>query len=50
MKHKWEVLELFVEWKKNMETSLGRKIKVLSSDNEESIQLIISYSYGPMKA
>ena len=30
MKHKGEVLELFVESKKNM----GRKIKVLRSDNE----------------
>jgi len=33
MKHKGEVLELFVEWKKNMEKSTGRKIKVLRSDN-----------------
>ena len=33
MKHKGEVLELFVEWKKNMENSIGRKIKVLCSDN-----------------
>jgi len=33
MKHKWEVLELFVEWKRNMEKSIGRKIKVLRSDN-----------------
>jgi len=32
MKHKEEVLELFVEWKKNLE-STGRKIKVLQSDN-----------------
>ena len=33
MKHKGEVLELFVEWKKNLEKSTGRKIKVLRSDN-----------------
>ena len=33
MKHKEEVLELFVEWKKNLEKSTGRKIKVLRSDN-----------------
>jgi len=32
MKHKGEVLELFVEWK-NMEKNTGRKIKVLHSDN-----------------
>ena len=35
MKHKREVLELFVEWKKNMEKNTGRKIKVLRSDNGE---------------
>ena len=34
MKHKGEVLELFMEWKKNMEKSTRRKIKVLQSDNE----------------
>ena len=33
MKHKGQVLELFVEWKKNMEKKTGRKIKVLYSDN-----------------
>ena len=33
MKHKREVLDLFVEWKKNMEKNTGRKIKVLRSDN-----------------
>jgi len=33
MKHKEKVLELFVEWKKNLEKSTGRKIKVLQSDN-----------------
>jgi len=31
MKHKGKLLELFVEWKKNMDTR--RKIKVLHSDN-----------------
>ena len=34
MKHKGKVLELFVEWKKNMEKSTKKKIKVLQSDNE----------------
>jgi len=33
MKHKGKVLELF-EWKRNMEKSTRRKIKVLRSDNE----------------
>ena len=33
MKHKGEVLELFMEWKNNMEKSTGRKIKALWSDN-----------------
>jgi len=33
MKHKGKVLELFVEWKKNIEKRMGRKIKVLRSDN-----------------
>jgi len=33
MKHKGEVLELFVEWKKNMEKNTGKKIKALHSDN-----------------
>jgi len=34
MKHKGEVLEFFVEWKRNIEKSTGRKIKVPCSDNE----------------
>ena len=34
MKHKGKILELFVEWKKNMETSTRRKVKTLRSDNE----------------
>jgi len=34
MKHKEEVMELFAEWKRNMENSRGRKIKILHSDNE----------------
>jgi len=33
MKHKEEVLELFVKWKRNMEKRTGGKIKVLRSDN-----------------
>jgi len=33
LKHKREVLELFVEWKKNLGEKRGRKIKVLRSDN-----------------
>ena len=33
MKHKGKVLKLFVEWKKSIEKSMGRKIKVLQSDN-----------------
>ena len=35
MKHKGKVLGLFVESKRNMEKSIGRKIKVLHSDNEK---------------
>ena len=34
MKQKGEVLKLFVEWKKNLEKSTERKIKVLWSDNK----------------
>ena len=33
MRHKREVLKLFVKWKKNLKRSTGRKIKVLRSDN-----------------
>ena len=35
MKHKGEVIELFVEWKKNLEksTEMMIKVKVLRSDN-----------------
>ena len=33
MKYKGEVLELFAEWKKNLEKNTGRKIKILQSDN-----------------
>ena len=33
MKHKGEILKLFVEGKKNMEKNTGRKIKVLCLDN-----------------
>ena len=33
MKHIGEVVELFLEWKKNMEKNTGRTIKVFCSDN-----------------
>ena len=33
MKHKEKVLELFIEWKKNLEKSTRTKIKILQSDN-----------------
>jgi len=33
MKHKEKVLELFVEWKRNMEKNTRRKIKILYSGN-----------------
>jgi transposase InsO family protein len=33
MKHKDEVLDVFVKWKKMIETQTGRKIKRLRSDN-----------------
>ena len=33
MKHKDEVLEIFLKWKKLVEARTGRKIKVLRSDN-----------------
>ena len=33
MKHKGKVLELFMQWKRNMKKSTGRKIKVIYSDN-----------------
>jgi len=32
MRHKGEVLDLFVEWKKHIKKYTGRKIKVLCSD------------------
>ena len=35
MKHKEKIMELFMEWKKNMEKNTGRKIKVLRLDNGE---------------
>jgi len=35
MKHNGKVLELLVKWKRNMEKSTRRKIKILYSDNEE---------------
>jgi len=33
MKHKEKILELFVQWKRNLEKNTGRKIKILWSDN-----------------
>jgi len=33
MKHIGKVLELFLKWKKNLEKSTGRMIKILRSDN-----------------
>ena len=33
MKHKKKVLELFVEWKRNMEQSMRKETKLLYSDN-----------------
>jgi len=33
IRHKGEVLELFVEWKRNMKKNTRRKIKILRSDN-----------------
>jgi len=50
MKHKRKVLELFVEWKRNLERSTGRKIKVLRSDNGGDIGLILSLNYVVMRA
>ena len=34
MKHKRKILELFVEWKRNMEKNTRREIRILRSDNE----------------
>ena len=33
MKHKHQVLDIFVEWKKKVELQTGRKVKTLRSDN-----------------
>ena len=41
MRAKDEVLEIFVKWKKLVETQTGRKIKVLRSDNGGE------YTYDP---
>ena len=48
MKHKGEVLELFVEWKKNLEKNTGRKIKVLRSDKggEYKSDLFLKLCHG----
>ena len=50
MKHKEEVLELFVEWKRNIENNTRRKIKVLCSVNGGEYIVIFSYSYITMRA
>ena len=47
MKHKGEVLE-FMEWKRIMKKSTGRKIKVLRSDN--GVHVILSYSNVTVRA
>jgi len=49
MKHKGEVLELFVEWKKNIEKNTVRKIKELCSDNGGEYTSYL-YSYVAMRA
>ena len=50
MKHKGEVLELFVEWKKNMEKNTEGGLRYFVQTTEESIQAILSYSYVAMRA
>ena len=42
MKHKMKVLELFVEWKKNIEKSTRRKIKNSGQITEVSIRVTLS--------
>ena len=41
MKHKGEVLKLFVEWKKNLEKSMGRRSRSSGQITEVSISLIL---------
>ena len=48
MKHKGNILELFVEWKSNMEINTRRKIKVLRSDNGR--EYISDFFYVAMRA
>ena len=50
MMHKGKVLELLVEWKKNMEKNTERKVRYSIQTTKESIQAIISYSYIIMMA
>jgi len=45
MKHKGEVLELFVEWKKNMEIIWKGRSRHSVQTVDESIRAILSYSY-----
>jgi len=50
MKHKGDVLELFVELKRNMVKSTKRKINVLHSNNGGEYTGDYSYSYVTMRA
>ena len=50
MRHKGEVLELFVKWKKNLERSTGRKSRSSVQIMEENTSLILSFSYVLMRA
>jgi len=50
MKHKGEVLELFVEWKKNMEKNTERRSRYSVQTIEKSIQAILSYNYVVIRA
>jgi len=50
MKHKGKVLDLFVEWKKDIKKNTRRKIKVLRSENSGSTPAIFPYSYAVIRA
>jgi len=51
IKHKGEVLELFVDWKKNMEKKMERKKSgYYVQTMEEGIQTILAYNYIAMRA
>jgi len=49
MRHKGKNLELFVEWKRNMEKNTRKKIKIHRSENGDT-QVILFYSYVTMNA